>query len=273
MRTKSAGKLIVPACVLACAMVLGAHGFGQSTGHPPEFEVASIKPSGEGTQSVIYRLPGGRFKAQKATLQALITFAFGISQYELAGGPKWLDADRFDIEATSEQDVGNEPVLRDHQIKLMLQSLLAERFKLKTHPETRKTPAYVIVQAKGGPKLHAAAGPPGPRLGIKFNGRLRVMTFESAPISYVARMLADQMKRPVVDGTGLDGSFDFKLEFVPESVRLKANMDSTAPSEGTGADGPSIFTATQEQLGLKLQMREAPVQILVIDEAEKPTAN
>lgn len=133
-------------------MMLCTHGFGQSTGHPPEFEVASIKPSGEGTQSVIYRLPGGRFKAQKATLQALITFAFGISQYELAGGPKWLDADRFDIEATPEQDVGNEPVLRDRQIKLMLQSLLAERFKLKTHPETRKTPAYVIVQVKAGPR-------------------------------------------------------------------------------------------------------------------------
>lgn len=86
------------------------------------------------------------------------------------------------------------------------------------------------------------------------------MTFESAPISYMARMLADQMKRPVVDGTGLEGSFDFKLEFVPESVRLKANMDTTAPPDGIGADGPSIFTVTQEQIGLKLQMREAPVR-------------
>lgn len=183
----------------------------------------------------------------------------------MAGGPKWLDTDRFNIEATPDLDAGAEQVARDRQIRMMLQSLLAERFQLRIHSETGETQAYVIVLAKSGPKLLAAAGPPGPKLAVRYKGQTRIMAFESAPRSYVAKMLSAEVKRAVVDQTGLSGAFDFKLEFVPENVELTPNADT--------AGGRSIFTAMEEQLGLKLQKRQAALEVRVVDHAEQPSAN
>jgi uncharacterized protein (TIGR03435 family) len=136
---------------------------------------------------VITRLPGGRFTAEKVTLKLLVKWAYELTDEELAGGPKWTESDRYDIVATPESDAGNEPVGRDRKIRIMVRSLLADRFGLVMHLEKRDMPAYVLSVARDGAKLEATRHPPGPQLQISGNGQTRVMTFQAAPTGYIAR--------------------------------------------------------------------------------------
>ena len=258
------------------------------------FEVASVKPNGNGGPFPFGRiglLPGGRFTAVGATVRELIRAAYGLREdAQIAGGPGWVSADRFDVEAKAPADASIA------QAQAMLKSLLADRFKLAVHTESRQLPLYALVTARSNGKtgeglrrsgaecapitLPAQLGPappppPPPPAGaprplaaltpmrcgsMLFPGLVsaREITIEQ----FVIR-LAAFVNRPVIDRTGLTGNFDLDLSYTPDS-----------PARGAVAlpsDGPSIFTALQEQLGLKLDSQRGPVDVFVIDRAERPT--
>ena len=268
----------------------------------PAFEVASIKPDKSGSGQVMFRMaPGGRFVANNITVKLLIEQAYGLKDSQISGGPSWINSDRYDIEAKpDESSVDKMQKLsqdeRTKQLEAMMQSLLADRFKLTLRHETKELPIYVLSVAKNGPKLQQAKDTPlppelpnpegpngpaprGPRFMMSDRGEL---TVNDAPVSMLADMLSRQLGRLVVDKTGLKGKFDFTLKWTPDENQTQAFMgaagagDPRPPSDAApppSASGPSLFTALQEQLGLKLESQKGPVETLVIDNVEKPSEN
>jgi uncharacterized protein (TIGR03435 family) len=223
------------------------------------FEVASIKPTPadqyNGSSGIA--TGHGRLTGSRVTLKRCIMGAYGIGPNQLSGGPPWLDSDRFEIAAKADHPLDDDAVFM-----AMLQVLMAERFKLAIHRETRTVEALVLEVAKNGPRLEKAED--GESSTNSNRGRIdaRVITMRR-----FAEVLSRQMDVPVVNQTGLEGAFNLKLEWSPDSDRpLK-------PGEIAPDNGPSIFTAIQQQLGLRLQSRKTPVDVLVIDHAEKPTEN
>ena len=253
------------------------------------YEVASIKPVkfGPGVISIDF-LPEG-FRARNTTLQILIQFAYSVEENQISGGPSWLDRESYDVEAKVDSP------LRDKLLKLtedqrqveqqpMLQALLAERFKLELHRETKELPVYNLVIAKNGPKLSEAKPGdtyPGGLTGLDGRGaphlvqvrRGRGIIGQAVPIGLLVHSLTEELGRPVLDKTGLKGSYDFKLEYAPESQGTNFSEPGTGGTVPRESSGPSIFTAIQEQLGLKLESTKGPVEILVIDHVEKPSEN
>jgi bla regulator protein blaR1 len=242
------------------------------------FEVASVKPNKSSDPRVMELdiLPSGVFTARNVPLRQLILLAYDIRGTQLSGGPSWIGSDRFDIDAKA-----------DGGLKLgaappQLRQLLLERFNLKVHKETREVPIYALVLARSdgrlGPALHplptdycaevAARGrsgqpapppPPAQRRGCVMRGGSGTLTAGSMPISTLAGRLVPLVNRVVEDRTGLRGVFDFDLEWTPDEIAA------------TDLSGPSIFTALQEQLGLKLESAKGPVDVLIIDSVERLT--
>jgi len=238
---------------------------------PQSFEVASIKPSApDGV--VISRTQataGGRFTAT-GTVKYLIQYAYGVQDFQITGVPGWLASERYDIVAKAETSANAD------QIKLMLQSLLAERFRLMLHRETRQLPVYALVVGKNGSKLHESStkdiGPKGPGWSM---GRGQ-LSARMSPISVLTALLSQQLGRTVLDKTGLKGAYDFKLEWTPDEGPRGMGLPADDPKgepPSVAAPGPSIFTALQEQLGLTLKSEKGPVQVLVVDHVERPTEN
>jgi uncharacterized protein (TIGR03435 family) len=215
-----------------------------------QFEVASVKPSTPErySESSGITTGKGRLSANEMTLKRYIMSAFAVGQNEIVGGPDWLGSDRFDIEARADRAVDDDAALMG-----MLRDLLAERFHLMVHRETRTMQAYVLTIAKNGPRLEKSAG--GEASTSSGRGRLeaRAITMDG-----FAQRLGRQVELPVVNRTGLEGAFNLKLEWAPDDAKPES--------------GPSIFTAIQ-QLGLRLTTQKTPVEILVIDHAERPSAN
>jgi len=231
--------------------------FAQNAAPPPAFEVASVKTAPPNEPLDFLVQPGGRLTITNLTLNVILRQAFGVMAYQITGGPKWLDTDRFDIEAKAQ---GNPP---REQVIAMLQTLLADRFQLKVHRETREGDVYALVVAKGGPKLKESTAqdshmylyrntPP------ELPGVSYTTVGQKASMAMLAGRLAEMEERPVLDRTELKGEYDFKLDYA---------IDNNPET------GPSIFSALQEQLGLKLEAAKGPVEILVVDKAEKPSAN
>jgi uncharacterized protein (TIGR03435 family) len=247
----SASAVLLLGCVFAGAFAPRWIAFAQAL---PEFEVATIKPGSPETHGTMTSAQPGKLTLKNITLREAVRMAYRLNEPELFGGPKWVDSEHYDIDGRAESRVPRD------QIILMLQSLLVERFKLKVHRETRELPVYALTIAKGGPKMPRATE------GDPKNGGTSVgprnITAKGSVIGDFARTLADLLMRPVLDRTGLEGLYDIKLV-------------DFAPLSGTGDDAPeaSLFTAIQEQLGLKLESQKGPVQVLVIDSAEKPDAN
>ncbi|HEX4278244.1 MAG TPA: M56 family metallopeptidase [Bryobacteraceae bacterium] len=239
--------------------------------HRPSFEVASVKPtpvarSGNEYGTYFRTLPGGRFSAENVPLLMLIARAYGVDRNQVSSG-NWLRSDdRYDIESkANDQDPrlkAAEAAGRAAKQVLqaqMLQTLLEDRFKLAIHHETTVASGYALLVAKGGPKLKSATEVrPGDGSISAGKGRL---SGQKAPLSMLAGHLSSLMERSVVDETGIQGAFDFNLEWTAEET--PANPSSA----------PSIFTAIQEQLGLKLEARREQTETIVIDHVEKPDAN
>ncbi|MDE3197849.1 MAG: TIGR03435 family protein [Acidobacteriota bacterium] len=242
----------------------------QTPSTPPAFEVASIKPAPPGARNVNLNIGGDRFRTENVPLKMLITFAYDLRDHQLSGGPGWIDDARFDIVAKPDRPVppGLEgaPVMRQ-----MVQALLAERFHLVTHKERKEMPIYALVVAKGGPKMKVSD--PASR-GPRFSMGRGQLDATKAKMSMFVNILANQLGRSVLDKTELTGDYDFKLEFTPEMGR-EGPMKEFPPGVEPPAspDGPSLFTALAEQLGLKLEAAKGPVEVLVIDSVEKPTEN
>jgi uncharacterized protein (TIGR03435 family) len=259
---------------------------------PVTFEVASIRPNKSGDQgAMIRRQPGGRFNAVNVPARFLLTFSYQLQPFQLVGGPDWLSSDRFDVVAKMEGDPPPMPPgAGPDQMMLAMRSLLAERFKLIIHRETRELDIYQLILARPGgqpgPALKpstvdcsaemAAAGrgggaPPGPndpvRCGSRQNfGRIQ---FSGMPLSVFANGIAGQVGRMVIDRTGLTGNWDFEMTFAPERPIGAVGPGVELPP--VDPDAPTLFTAVQEQLGLKLDPTKGPVEVLVIDSIERPT--
>ena len=267
----------------------------QTTGEPsPSFEVTSIKPNRSGDMFIRIMFQPGRFTANGVTTKHLITMAYNVKDFQVAGGPGWINSERYDIEAKEPDSIAEElpklpPDQREEQSRLMIQALLADRFKLKLSHTTKELPAYALVVAKNGPKLQQARpgdtypkGIKGPD-GVGHAGVMRMgpgeLTGQGIAIKFLARLLSEQLGRDVLDQTGLKGNYDLTLKWTPEpgeGMMLRGpeggnpGPESAPPPESSG---PSIFTAIQEQLGLKLEPTKAPAEVLVIDHVEKPSEN
>jgi uncharacterized protein (TIGR03435 family) len=221
----------------------------------PAFEVASIRRNLSGDLNTRLNISGGRFTATNASLKTLIRNAYEILSFQLAGGPRWLDTDMYDIVATT---AGGERISAD-QLKLLLQNLLADRFQLKVHWETRETSVYALVLMKGGPKFRESSGEREPSINTQKGPGKAQMNGIGEPISILAGNLGNQLGRIVLDKTGLPGVYDWMLEWDP---------DQTAESTR-----PSLFTALQQQLGLRLEAQRGPMETLVIDSVQRPAEN
>lgn len=264
----------------------------QSTGRstPSAFEVASIKPdqSGSGNRFIGFSDPG-RYRATNIPAVSLIEIAYNVQRFQLSGGPSWINSQTYDVEAKVDESVVAElQKLSDEQkedrVRAMLRSLLADRFKLKVNQQKRELPIFALVIAKGGAKLTptalspASANTAGQHSGWGiFPGKLKGTAIT---MNELARVLESQPVvggRVIINDTKMDGSYDLTLEWAPDS--------STLSPRATGGDqasdnpplaqttGPSIFTALQEQLGLKLERRKGPVDTVIIEHIEKPSEN
>jgi uncharacterized protein (TIGR03435 family) len=276
---RRAGTLAVVVGFFVAAISLRAQSADQK---PVAFDVASIKPSTSVDRlSGIQRQPGGRVTITNMTLRTLVTFAYQISGNQLVGGPGWADRDAFDILArmNGNPSWGTPGSGYPDAAQQAMQSLLADRFKLKIHREKREMEVYALVLAKPatpGPALMRSTNdckalaeqarqgqtpPPKPAgagpTPCSILGAVGRISFDGFGMAQVANMLIGQAGRIVVDRTGLSGNWQFILTFAPEGA--------------TDSNVPSLFTALQEQLGLKLESTKAPVDVVVIDQVERPT--
>ena len=244
----------------------------------PEFEVASLKPNTSGMPGYSVRVLPAGLTARNITLKRLIAIGYGVTDYQIFGSLPWLESAGFDLEARSAG-----PTDLPH-VRPMVQSLLDDRFKLKIHHETRELPIYSLTPAKSGGKfgpglVEAAAGACGPvnaesaplaaACGTVSPGPGRIWG-QRGRISQLADRLSTILGRTVVDKTGLKGVYDIALTYTPDPSMAQQLPPGLAGSDVPGA---SLFTAVQEQLGLKLTAGKGPVEVIVVDSAEKPTVN
>jgi uncharacterized protein (TIGR03435 family) len=269
------------------AMALFSFGaFAQPAAAPrPQFEVASIKLNkSAGGFSLARPSPGGRFTLTNIPLQFALVIAYRIKDFQLSGAPAWLAQERYDIEAKAEGNPSLDAMLP------MLQALLEDRLQLKFHKETKELPIYTLVVAKTG-KLHESEGecppmpnglPPPPEPGKlpspPCGGIFRTpghVVGQKVAMAQLTDLLSNMAGRIVVDKTGLQGKYDINLDFTPEQSQLQPppGGDPGIPVPRPDPNGPSLFTAVQEQLGLKLESQKGPVEIMVIDHVERPSEN
>jgi uncharacterized protein (TIGR03435 family) len=226
---------------------------------PQAFEVAPIKPaSPDATERGITQRPGGRLSTSNATLKQLVYLAYRVMPFQVSGGPDWVGSDGFNIEAKP-ADAKTDLV----QFRQMIKTLLADRFQLKFHMETKQLPVYELVVSKRGAKLTEDKSE---NREVGMTNLRGEMQGDKATMPMLASSLSRTLQRQVLDETGLKGAYTFKLQYSPDP---KPGDESPAPP----SDGASIFTALQEQLGLSLKPTKGPVEVLVIDYAEKPSAN
>jgi uncharacterized protein (TIGR03435 family) len=267
----------------------------QAPERQPSFEVASVKKnvSGEDRTRMITQ-PGGRLIVTNALVRNLIATAFAMADPQsmintrILGGPEWIGSERYDINAKANTEFKPSPDGPPRELLLMIRSVLQERFKLKTHMETRELPIYELVLARADRKLGPAmrkpaadcdaaiaAGVPPPRqpgepppCGL-MGGPSRTIA-GGATMQQLAANLSNREERLVIDKTGLAGRFAFTLAWTPDRIPTEAPPDGIPPID---PNGPSLFTALQEQLGLKLEPVKGQVDVLVIDSVERPTAD
>jgi uncharacterized protein (TIGR03435 family) len=216
---------------------------------PPAFEAATIKPSKSQPGRSATHTRTGMVVLTGKTLKGLICSAYDVKDFQVSGGPKWMDDDRYDVNAKAEGAATGK------QLDAMLQTLLADRFQLAIHREQKVGPAYALVLVKSGLKIKPVEGNPG----TNSKGGKGQLTVTGMPMPEFADLLARELKTPVVDFTATPGAFDFKLEW---SLEGDANDAQSA-----------LFAALQSQLGLKLESRKLPVDLIVVDRAEKPSEN
>jgi uncharacterized protein (TIGR03435 family) len=244
--------------------------FSQSTPAtaPPAFEVASVKPNKSGARRSGVKTDPAKLTGTNATLKQLILYAYDLPGYRVSG-QGWIETERYDVRAKAESPASKE------QIRLMLQTLLADRFKLKFHHETKVLPVYWLVVAKGGFKAPGVKegesllkdGPPALKPGANV-----IFLMQQSDLPGFAEGLSRMAGRPVLDKTGINGQFVFYLEWTSEASLPGSASTPDGPSPPADS-GPSIFAALQQKFGLRLEASRAPIEILVIDHVEKPTEN
>jgi uncharacterized protein (TIGR03435 family) len=246
-------------------LLLSGWAIAQTAATPPAFDVASIRRQMEDLPGGRVQFLPGRFVVSHCYLKFIIQQVYGVRDFQIVDAPAWLSAwdFRWNIEAKAD------PAPPDAQLRLMAQTLLAERFRLKLRRETRDLPVYMLMPAKNGVKLQPAQNP-GDRPGSGYAEPYApgVMRGQNVSMADFISTLQQNLDRPVQNQTGFTAPFDFRLEW--DGVkRLDSATDAAPPNPGK----PSIFTAIQEQLGLRLDPQKAPYEVLVIDHVEKPGEN
>ena len=305
-----AGTLSVATAIVAAALFIAgvaplravrqAQAPSEAAQQPPlAFEAASVKPNKSGDQERYIRIEpsGSGMTVVNMQLRELITFAYQIQRFQLEGGPDWVASDRFDILARSERAVPVTGAFFSGQdaLRMMMRTLLADRFKLAMHKETKELPIFELVLArpdrKLGPNLRpakvdcaaqaaaaakgaappASSGQPGPGSCLLNINPISIRG-GGATMAMLGNLLVGAAQRLVIDRTGLAGNWDFEVKYTPDQSQLPPGM-SLADAPGVDPNGPSLFTALEEQLGLKLRPARGPVEVLVIDSVQQPTPN
>jgi uncharacterized protein (TIGR03435 family) len=235
----------------------------------PSLEVATIKPSQPDRPGRAFLWRGNRFTTFNTTLMALIGFAYDVQEKQVIGGQDWMNSEKFDIEG--KPDITGTP--SREQLRTMVKKLLADRFQLKFHNEKKELPAYVLTVGKAEPKMTKDDTNPNGLPGLFFR-QLGDLNVRNATMGDFAHLMQSAvLDRPVVDQTGLAGKWDFQLKWTPDDSQFSGmGMRPPPPSEAADAP-PPLFTAIQEQLGLKLESGKAQVDVMVIDHVEHPSAN
>lgn len=237
--------------------------FAQTAEKKAAFEAASIKLSDPTQAGSSWNMNPGRLTVHNMSLKKLVMAAYDVKEYQVTGGPKWLDGDRFDIVAKMQES--DEKTARSGEaaarLRTATQTLLADRFQLLVRNETKPLSGYSLVTAKSGFQLKPVDGSQGSSIKT---GR-GTMTAKGVSMERLASILATQLDRPVVDATGIEGTYDLTLEWSPDEGPEAASDEKPLR--------PSIFTAVQEMLGLRLESQKVPVTILIVERAEKPGEN
>jgi uncharacterized protein (TIGR03435 family) len=228
----------------------------------PDWEVVTVRPSDPDDKRDGIDVRGRHVMVWNRTVESMLRIAYGVQKSQMVGGPDWMRTDHFDVDGVP--NVEGQPDLK--QLQSMLSKLLTERFGLVAHIEQRELPVYAMTAGKGEPKMAKSADPTG--LSSESDNKAHwggemVFEFKNTSMNELALDLVFLADRPVVDQTGLSGRYDFKLQWTFDENR--------APTDGSAP--PSLFTAIQEQLGLKLEAVKAPTDVVVIDKVERPGAN
>jgi len=229
----------------------------------PSFEVATIKPSdpaSQGASMLVGRGGANLFTTTNSTLADLISFAYGVHARQVTGGPGWLETDKYDLNAKPDQP----GIPNVTQLRTMVQKLLADRFQLTFHHDKKELSAYALTVAKTGPKI-AKTQATGNLPGFGGRGPGNIFVRNATMAEFAEFLQARIVDRPVVDQTGLSGRYDFPFKWTPDASQPAAPGDPDDP--------PDLFTAFQQQLGLKLEATKTPVDVLVIDRVSKPSEN
>ena len=253
--------LMITVCLTALAVTVACRA-RQSAAEASDtqsraYEVASIRPSAPNpTEASMTNIAGNRFIARNDSVKQMVYFAYDISSSDyISNLPNWTDSARFDIEARLEDKAAHESEME--RTRAILRALLTDRFMLKSHYERRDRPVYALIVDRHGSKVKEATATDGYEWSIR-RGHIHL---RAATVIPFAKGLSSMVGCPVVDKTGLTGRYNIDLEWAPDEL------------QGTSDAGPSIFTALREQLGLKLVPAKAPVDVLVVDHIEKPSAN
>jgi uncharacterized protein (TIGR03435 family) len=274
---------VVSSLMIFCCALTG------QTGARPEFEVASIKPAAPDARgSYIRPGPGGGVSITNMSLKDLIVMAWRVQPFQISGGPAWLDSIHYDIVAKPEARP------KQNEIPEMLQALLEDRFQLKLNRETKELPIFALVMARKDNRLgpgfsESTAGdciqpdpssrPAPPQPGVpppRYCGQMMMglnrLTAVGVPVANLTPMLSRLLGRTVIDKTGLTENFNINVQWTPDETQA-LQLPPGAPAPPSDTTAPSLFTAFQEQLGLKLESQKGPVDILIIERAEKPSEN
>jgi uncharacterized protein (TIGR03435 family) len=233
------------------------------------FEVASIRPQASDDSRLFVRPPNrGQFTATGTVAKLLMMLAYGVQDSQIIGGPSWVATEKWDIQAKSGNDQHSV-----EETRIMLQHLLADRFSLQLHRSTAQLPVYALTVGKGGPKFKASRG-----TATNIQVGPNSIFMEAGTVGRLTELLATALGRPVIDRTGLTGVYDLSIQWDDAPVRdggLPGTADSQAKVAGVPSNGErgSIFTAVPDQLGLRLEAQKAPVDVLVIDQIERPSPN
>ena len=245
---------------LACVSLICARG-----ADAPSFDVGNILPHAPDDTRFGVKMPSaGRFSATGVVAKLVIMVAYDVQETQIVGGPDWLATDKWDITAKSDDGLEHGP----EETRGMLRNMLHERFSLRVHPETEQLPAYVLTIAKGGPKFAARHDDRPTNVRVTSHS----INLESGKLTRMTQLLSGALGRPVIDRTGLDGVYDFSLQWDDAPVREGGVPGLDLPAE-PGNDHGSIFTALQDQLGLRLESQRVPVAVIVVDRIEKPSPN
>jgi uncharacterized protein (TIGR03435 family) len=227
----------------------------------PDWEVVTVRPADPDDKNNKFDVQGRHAVIENHPVEIMLMFAYNLQKSQIAGLPEWAKTERFNVDGVP--NVDGQPDVQ--QFQDMVRKLLAERFGLKEHMEQREMPVFALTVAKDGPKLTKSTGDPSgrPSQNVRGGSGERHIEFTNTSMKDMTLLMLLEVDRPIVDQTGLKGKYDFKLNFT--------NDESRAPTDGSAP--PGLFTAMQEQLGLKLEPVRAPAPVLVVDSVQRPTAN